>query len=567
MPTLEETLPASADTPLPEGKVKPRNPLLDEVVHWGAAIYPMFEENGGTGPLIVDNANFLSKKDAEYYCTEMQGQRPGQRNYTTGLYIDNIYKEYRLIHPNSPKFTKETLAELRTSYPPYAWLQSIGITRENMDLSSHYNGKYRRPTSRTSAEWEHPIFVLEVNMNNYFNGWSDAYAWPTGKFRHHFLRACSTDSKCVSFFMTEEHARLGRATDMTIGRYLGRYWLASLDEQKLFTAMCQPTDVKFAYTSEEIRLVYRRGPSSCMSHVDEDYACEGHPVEAYGAGDLAVAYIERGDKISARTICRPEKFTYGRIYGDENRLTAAFKAHDQRWRQDISSEDGVGNGARVLRIPQTQHAVKGQVFFKLPYFDYFRVTTREGDKEYFYTTASGDGITGCTNGLANALYCIECEGEPHENMLLTALSLNTSRSVIDHYGDTLGRVCGACWPKVNGVKYAYDNNYGAYKALPTPEQAEAERLRQEERQRLRQQRIEADRLARERLEQRRQEELAQYNRWIERRNAAATGNTVTITLPIPPAPLEIIHTDIEDPEDEDAPDDNGENYEDTDDDF
>ena len=79
----------------------------------------------------------------------------------------------------------------------------------------------------------------------------------------------------------------------------------------------------------EIERVYLEGPTSCMSYEagDEDIRESIHPVRVYGAGDLAVAYMRNArGKINARTICRPEKKVYGRLYGASGRLREALEA-------------------------------------------------------------------------------------------------------------------------------------------------------------------------------------------------------------------------------------------------
>jgi hypothetical protein len=65
-------------------------------------------------------------------------------------------------------------------------------------------------------------------------------------------------------------------------------------------------EVQFATSPEAIVDVYRRGPDSCMRNCDS--------VRVYGAGDLAIAYVEDGDKVISRALCWPEKKVFGRVY-------------------------------------------------------------------------------------------------------------------------------------------------------------------------------------------------------------------------------------------------------------
>ena len=84
-----------------------------------------------------------------------------------------------------------------------------------------------------------------------------------------------------------------------------------IESTKLTTlkVACQK-ELKFTTSSEEVIDVYERGPQSCMRGCDS--------VGAYATDDVAVAYIEDGDKVIARTVvCINEEIGkhYVRIYG------------------------------------------------------------------------------------------------------------------------------------------------------------------------------------------------------------------------------------------------------------
>lgn len=87
-------------------------------------------------------------------------------------------------------------------------------------------------------------------------------------------------------------------------------------------------ELLFAKTPEEIEWVYTHGPSSCMSHERGDYDTRDdmHPVGIFGAGDLEVAYIKRGGRVTARALVWPEKKIWTRIYGDHTRIEGLLKA-------------------------------------------------------------------------------------------------------------------------------------------------------------------------------------------------------------------------------------------------
>src|SRR5262249_35481599 len=86
-------------------------------------------------------------------------------------------------------------------------------------------------------------------------------------------------------------------------------------------------------------------PNSCMSGRAGDYHGPCHPVRVYGAGDLAIAYLEQGDEITARALCWPAKLIYGRPYGDEHRLSAALEKAGYTYGHGTKLR-----GAKLLRI-------------------------------------------------------------------------------------------------------------------------------------------------------------------------------------------------------------------------
>ena len=76
-----------------------------------------------------------------------------------------------------------------------------------------------------------------------------------------------------------------------------------------------------------------------------DYYAERNPAGQYGAGDLAIAYLENEDGyVIARTLVWPDKKIYARIYGDEDEnLAIALASQGYLY-------DSLGfTGARLLK--------------------------------------------------------------------------------------------------------------------------------------------------------------------------------------------------------------------------
>lgn len=173
----------------------------------------------------------------------------------------------------------------------------------------------------------------------------------------------------------------GRRVSTKPGRYLKKFF-PDLDHQRLATkwaAEFAPVEVQFAKTPDEIEEVYLEGPSSCMAHSAGHYYGPCHPVRAYGAGDLAIAYIVRDDNITGRALVWPEKKVYSRLYGDEIRLKHALELLGYH-----EDEDETGFlGARLLSIDA------GRYGLVIPYMDNY---DRFNDDGTYLTVASNGRI-------------------------------------------------------------------------------------------------------------------------------------------------------------------------------
>lgn len=163
---------------------------------------------------------------------------------------------------------------------------------------------------------------------------------------NHAPHVCKADPSKVAFTEDDAKGEANRQTIMKPGRFLTKFFSDVLTADEIsalankYVARTQPGTLKFAHTADEIEQVYIKGPSSCMSHSACGYESPYHPVRVYAAGDLAVAYIDRGG-VTARALCWPEKKLYGRVYGDAERLEPALSA--------LGYTQGHMNGARLVR--------------------------------------------------------------------------------------------------------------------------------------------------------------------------------------------------------------------------
>ena len=213
-----------------------------------------------------------------------------------------------------------------------------------------------------------------------------------------FPHISETDPTQIAFCASHEHGIANRWTRMRPGKFLNSFFRESLTAKQI--AFCaewwargdrlhQWKDAKllFASSPDDIFDVYARGPQSCMKGFEA--------VKVYGAGDLAIAYLEVEDfttlhhqndpvekKVVARALCWPEKRVYSRIYPSQSNwmtdgfssaemadaaadvLGAKLRALGYKSQQEVGRE--VFEGARLLAIPNNRTWV-------MPYIDYFRV--------------------------------------------------------------------------------------------------------------------------------------------------------------------------------------------------
>jgi hypothetical protein len=165
----------------------------------------------------------------------------------------------------------------------------------------------------------------------------------------HFVHLSLDKTAFVAFTEDEEKGAADRQTRMRAGAYLTKFFsnaLTTEDITRIATELAvtqESNEVMFATDPDKVEWVYRHGPSSCMSHHLDDYQSDVHPVRVYAGPDLAVAYLERDGRVTARSVVWPEKKLYTRIYGDETRLVPLLKDLGYRHSESL-------DGARLLKI-------------------------------------------------------------------------------------------------------------------------------------------------------------------------------------------------------------------------
>lgn len=152
----------------------------------------------------------------------------------------------------------------------------------------------------------------------------------------------------VAFAENEDKHRRDVFSKMRFGRYLAKYFPALDNEavKKLVAKFGYDHDeivVQFGETEEEFIQAIDQGPSeSCMA--DLSFKGHIHPAACYAAGDIKVAWLEDGERITARTLINKENKAFSRVYGDEEKLKPALED------MGYSQETGALVGCRLKKI-------------------------------------------------------------------------------------------------------------------------------------------------------------------------------------------------------------------------
>jgi hypothetical protein len=186
-------------------------------------------------------------------------------------------------------------------------------------------------------------------------------------WRHHYVHISLNDPLMLAYTENPIKGEADRQTMMKPARYLAKFFPDLTQKQLTFYAewfaagekpdTLKDIPLKFAREPDEIVNVYQYGPQSCMKDDDS--------VKVYGAGDLAVAYLEENShRFIARALCWPAKKAFGRVYpntcdwsrdrfGSKAESQAAYDSLFARMRAlgytHISEKSGIMNGARLLK--------------------------------------------------------------------------------------------------------------------------------------------------------------------------------------------------------------------------
>lgn len=200
----------------------------------------------------------------------------------------------------------------------------------------------------------------------------------------HYAHRSKKDDSQIAFTKTTRKGLQDVQTRMKPGRYLQEYYSDrfSPDDIKDLVRELTPCEYTMARTPAEIARVYENGPNSCMSGIhwysqyasvidrplngDDDHA---NPVGVYATKDVAVAYIQKGDRITARAVVNMRDRKFARVYGD-------VRLHDALVEDGFTNETDALVGCRLRKVPIRHDNAH---YYLMPYLDSASYVIERGD--------------------------------------------------------------------------------------------------------------------------------------------------------------------------------------------
>lgn len=233
----------------------------------------------------------------------------------------------------------------------------------------HSSDKWQVRSATSDKDWR------EREKNRFASGeyqavpWADHAAWldilkNNKNLADHFVHVSKDKNDLLAYTPDEKAGVADNQRRKTPQRYLSQYvpsqYSGHVNEfLNLWTKHVNANLLRFATTRDDARRVYEIGSDSCMKGKSTRWFPDdnaAHPGEAYIAGDLAIAYIERAGTVTARCVCWPDrKLMSDRVYGNESGVLQSLLSAD-------GYKKGEFLGARLLKIPY-------QNKFITPYID------------------------------------------------------------------------------------------------------------------------------------------------------------------------------------------------------
>lgn len=211
-------------------------------------------------------------------------------------------------------------------------------------LSKKHNAKFQPRPVKAGNDWR------DRERKRFKNGEYKGVIWtiePWWKeINDHFAHVAVKDPTRIAFTPDAEKGEADKQTLIAPGKYLQKFFAGALtcDQIREFamqhSAEFEQKELKFAYSPEEIELVYKpKLGSSCFSGTTQ--------ANLYGSGDFTIAYLEKeAGKITARAVCAPARKIYIHPYGDCDRIESALEKLGYK---NAGYDRDVWKGLRLLK--------------------------------------------------------------------------------------------------------------------------------------------------------------------------------------------------------------------------
>jgi len=221
----------------------------------------------------------------------------------------------------------------------------------------------------------------------------------TNPARDHFVHVCQSNPDLLSYTQSDEKGMSNRQTPVKVGRYLAKFFSDVLSAEEIKTH-AQAHKVKFgkrellfATEEDDIYNVYMNGPESCMSHADDCYSSEVHPVRMYAHSNLAIAHILNScGRVAARVAVNMDTKKYTAVYGDSVLVNILEESGFSR---------GGLRGGRLQKYEQDGN-------FIVPYLDGHDMCIGVHD-DYLEIVGDGDMCCDSTDGLVHNSNRVTCD--------------------------------------------------------------------------------------------------------------------------------------------------------------
>lgn len=186
---------------------------------------------------------------------------------------------------------------------------------------------------------------------------------PTDETRFHFVHVSASDNMMVAYTPDEDKGKRDIQVRLAPGKYLTKYYKNTLSEAVIrnfvdkHRNLYAPIEFKIAVTPEEATKVYEKGPGSCMGKPASHFETPYHPAALWGGGEAGVAYIVKGENITARAVVDTKRKRYVRCYGDITLMDRELKKAGYKKTADFAG----------LCVPRVEWMSRTR--FIIPYLD------------------------------------------------------------------------------------------------------------------------------------------------------------------------------------------------------